>query len=120
MPTAIDALGDGGAVPSSGRARGCIELRDVSFAYPARKDVRVYEGMDLTVGEGQTVALAGPSGCGKSTLVALLERWYDVDSGALLLDGVDVRTLSVRWLRSQVCVHVHVHAHVHVHVHVHV
>jgi len=102
MPTAIDALGDGGAVPSSGRARGCIELRDVSFAYPARKDVRVYEGMDLTVGEGQTVALAGPSGCGKSTLVALLERWYDVDSGALLLDGVDVRTLSVRWLRSQV------------------
>jgi ATP-binding cassette subfamily B (MDR/TAP) protein 1 len=74
----------------------------VSFAYPARRDVVVYRGLSLTIDAGQTVALAGPSGCGKSTLVALLERWYDVDGGALLLDGVDVRALSVRWLRSQI------------------
>jgi len=62
----------------------------------------VYDGLCLTIDAGQTVALAGPSGCGKSTLVALLERWYDVDGGAMLLDGVDIRTLSVRWLRSQI------------------
>ena len=97
----IDALGGGGACPAE-RASGRIELRDVAFAYPARKEVSVYDCMCLSIDAGQTVALAGPSGCGKSTLVALLERWYDVDGGALLLDGADVRSLSVRWLRSQI------------------
>jgi ATP-binding cassette subfamily B (MDR/TAP) protein 1 len=100
----IDAFaaeeGAGDAPPEA--AAGRIELRNVSFAYPARRDVVVYRGLSLTIDAGQTVALAGPSGCGKSTLVALLERWYDVDGGALLLDGVDVRALSVRWLRSQI------------------
>ena len=109
----IDALGEqttaaagggdkraGVAVPS--RADGLIELRDVSFAYPARKEVSVYSGLSLTINAGQVVALAGPSGCGKSTLVALLERWYDVDGGSLLLDGQDVRSVSVRWLRAQI------------------
>jgi ATP-binding cassette subfamily B (MDR/TAP) protein 1 len=85
-----------------GRAAGALEVRDVVFAYPARSEVRIYDGLRLSIGAGQTVALAGPSGCGKSTLVALLERWYDVDGGAVLLDGVDVRDVSVAWLRSQV------------------
>ena len=100
-PGKIDALSQHGDVPAV-QPRGAIELRDVTFAYPARKNVPVYTGLNLHIDAGQTVALAGPSGCGKSTLVALLERWYDVDSGAVLLDGVDVRTLNVQWLRSQV------------------
>jgi ATP-binding cassette subfamily B (MDR/TAP) protein 1 len=100
---AIDALAEEPEDSSaSKRAAGLIELRDVSFAYPARKEVSVYSGLNLTIEAGQVVALAGPSGCGKSTLVALLERWYDVDGGALLLDGADVRSMSVRWLRSQI------------------
>ena len=102
QPDAIDALGGGGDVPAAGRATGRIVLDGVRFAYPARRDALVYDGLSLTIEAGQTVALAGPSGCGKSTLVALLERWYDVDGGALLLDGADVRSLSVRWLRSQI------------------
>jgi len=97
----IDALAEGGTAPTE-RARGRIEVRDVVFAYPARREVSVYDRLCLTIEAGQTVALAGPSGCGKSTLVALLERWYDVDDGTLLLDGMDIRTLSVRWLRSQI------------------
>ena len=102
-PDPIDALASEASDDMTRkRATGRIELTDVTFAYPARKDVCVYSGLSLTIDAGQTVALAGPSGCGKSTLVALLERWYDVDSGALLLDGVDVRSLSVRWLRSQI------------------
>ena len=101
-PSAIDALAGTGAVPPSGRAAGRIELVEVSFAYPARRDVQVYQGLSLTIEPGATVALAGPSGCGKSTLVALLERWYDVDGGRVVLDGADVRSLSVRWLRSQI------------------
>ena len=101
-PSAIDALAGTGDVPPSGRAAGRIELVEVSFAYPARRDVQVYQGLSLTIEPGATVALAGPSGCGKSTLVALLERWYDVDGGRVVLDGADVRSLSVRWLRSQI------------------
>jgi len=97
----INPLDDRGEVPP-GPVAGRIELKDVTFAYPARKEVNVYSGLSLTIEAGQSVALAGPSGCGKSTLVALLERWYDVDAGTLCLDGADVRSLSVQWLRSQI------------------
>ena len=98
---AIDALSAEGATPE-GRAAGRIELRDVHFAYPSRRELPVYRGLSLVIEAGQTVALAGPSGCGKSTVVALLERFYDVDGGSLLLDGRDVKSLNVRWLRSQI------------------
>ena len=65
-------------------------------------ELPVYQGLNLTIEAGQTVALAGPSGCGKSTVVSLLERFYDADAGAVLLDGVDVKQLNVRWLRAQI------------------
>ena len=97
----IDPLSEKGARPSE-RASGRVELRDVHFAYPTRPDVSVYKGFNLVIDAGQTVALAGPSGCGKSTLVGLLQRFYDVGSGSLTLDGVDVRQLSVQWLRAQI------------------
>ena len=61
----------------------------------------MYTALSLTVEAGSTVALAGPSGCGKSTVVALLQRFYDVDGGAVRVDGVDVRGVNVRWLRRQ-------------------
>jgi ABC-type bacteriocin/lantibiotic exporter with double-glycine peptidase domain len=54
------------------------------------------------VGAGKTVALVGESGSGKSTVVGLIERFYDPAAGAVLLDGRDIRTLNVRWLRQQV------------------
>jgi ABC-type multidrug transport system fused ATPase/permease subunit len=96
----IDALSADGATPE--RVDGHIELRDVHFAYPSRLELPVYQGLNLTIEAGQTVALAGPSGCGKSTVVSLLERFYDADGGAVLLDGVDVKRLNVRWLRAQI------------------
>jgi ATP-binding cassette subfamily B (MDR/TAP) protein 1 len=104
----VDALGDaaesggdgGGARP--GMVVGKLELSAVRFAYPARPDAPVYRGLDLTIEAGQTVALVGPSGAGKSTAVQLLERFYDPDEGAVLLDGRDVRELNVAWLRSQI------------------
>ena len=100
-PSAIDALSTEGVAPAT-RAAGRIELRDVHFAYPSRLELPVYQGLNLTIEAGQTVALAGPSGCGKSTVVSLLERFYDTDGGAVLLDGVDVKNLNVRWLRAQI------------------
>ena len=58
--------------------------------------------MDVSIEQGQTLALVGPSGCGKSTIVSLLERFYDPKSGRLTLDGKDLRDLNIRWLRSQI------------------
>ena len=58
-------------------------------------------GYSLTIPAGQTVALCGPSGSGKSTIIGLIERFYDPQSGTVKLDGVDLKTLNVKWLRSQ-------------------
>jgi len=81
--------------------RGAIEVRDVRFAYPTRPDLWVCRGYSLQIAAGTSCALVGPSGSGKSTIVALLQRFYDPQAGAVLLDGRDIRTLNLRWLRSQ-------------------
>jgi subfamily B ATP-binding cassette protein MsbA len=82
------------------RARGDVEFRGVSFGY-ARSDAPVVRGIDLVVPAGQHVALVGQSGSGKSTLASLLARFYDVETGAVLLDGRDVRDYRLSDLRRQ-------------------
>ena len=84
------------------RALGRIELKNVNFRYPSRPDVEVCQDYNLVIEPGECVALVGPSGSGKSTIMNLLLRFYDPLSGQVMLDGVDVTTLNVRWLRSQV------------------
>ena len=76
------------------RARGLIELKNVNFAYPARRDVSVCRGYSLTISPGETVALVGPSGSGKSTIINLLLRFYDPDSGEISLDGRNIKDLN--------------------------
>ena len=71
---------------------GTVNLQNVSFQYPTRPDVQVLRGLDLTVEQGQTVALVGSSGCGKSTTIQLLERFYDPMSG-LVVSIFDIYTL---------------------------
>jgi subfamily B ATP-binding cassette protein MsbA len=83
------------------RARGEVEYRNVSFTYDAEKG-RVLESLSLVVPAGTSVALVGQSGSGKSTLAGLLPRFYDVDAGSVLLDGVDVRDYRLRDLRRQI------------------
>ena len=78
------------------------ELRSVRFRYPSRPESAVLQDFSLRVAAGQTVALVGESGCGKSTALQLLLRFYDVEAGAVLLDGTDVRELGVSWLRQQI------------------
>jgi ATP-binding cassette subfamily B (MDR/TAP) protein 1 len=95
----IDSFSTDGVTPSS--VTGTIEVRDVHFAYPTAPDVPVCKGYSLKVEAGQTVALSGPSGSGKSTIISLIERFYDPHSGVVMLDGIDIKTLNVRWLRSQ-------------------
>ncbi len=79
--------------------RGTIEFRGVSFGYGR---VPVLHDVDLTVPAGRMVALVGTSGAGKSTLVNLLPRFYDVTSGAILLDGNDIRSVTLASLRRQI------------------
>jgi len=92
-------------VPASGAmldvVRGAIAVERVVFAYPASPDAQICRGLTLAIAAGQTCALCGPSGAGKSTVIELLERFYDPQSGSILLDGADIRTLNVRWLRAQ-------------------
>ena len=76
-----------------------IEFQNVSFAYA---DAPVLKQINLTIKAGQTVAVVGMSGVGKSTLVDLIPRFYDVSAGRILLDGVDIRDITVRSLRAQI------------------
>ncbi|MGA8206374.1 MAG: ATP-binding cassette domain-containing protein, partial [Woeseiaceae bacterium] len=80
--------------------RGEISLCNVVFSYPSRPDTRAVDDFSLEVGSGETVAIVGPSGAGKSTLFQLLLRFYDPLSGAIRIDGVDIREVAPRTLRS--------------------
>lgn len=82
--------------------QGEIELKDVYFRYPARPDVQIFAGFSLHVPSGTTVALVGQSGSGKSTVISLLERFYDPDSGQVLIDGIDLRELQLQWIRGKI------------------
>ncbi|POM80346.1 Multidrug resistance protein ABC Superfamily, partial [Phytophthora palmivora] len=81
---------------------GRIQALGVNFTYPSRPDVQILNDYNVTIEPGQTVAFVGASGGGKSTLISLLERFYDPQEGTILLDGRDVKTLNVKWLRSQI------------------
>ncbi|HMM43807.1 MAG TPA: ABC transporter ATP-binding protein [Thermomicrobiales bacterium] len=81
--------------------QGRIEFRDVHFRYPGAEQ-ETLAGIDLTIEPGQTAAIIGTTGSGKSSLVSLISRFYDVSSGAVLIDGHDVREVTLSSLRGQV------------------
>ncbi|XP_029414181.1 multidrug resistance protein 2 isoform X2 [Nannospalax galili] len=94
----IDSFSTKGHKPDN--VKGNLEFRNVHFSYPSRKDVQILKGLNLKVQSGQTVALVGSSGCGKSTTVQLLQRLYDPTEGVVSIDGQDIRTINVRYLRE--------------------
>lgn len=95
-------LKDGG-FDGSTEVRGRIEFRDVSFAYPGSNQV-VLKNINLTIQPGETVGIMGATGCGKSSLVNLIPRFYDASSGAVLVDGVDVREYDQKDLRDKIAI----------------
>jgi subfamily B ATP-binding cassette protein MsbA len=83
--------------------RHSIEFRDVGFAYSTEEgEHQILHNVDLSVRAGEVLALVGPSGAGKSTLVNLIPRFFDVTSGSILIDGKDVRELTLASLRGQI------------------
>ena len=88
------------ALPSP--ASGDVGFDNVSFAYPTRPNVKVLDGVSLSVRAGEKVAIVGPSGAGKSTLFHLLLRFYDPASGSISLDGVPVKVADPREVRSRI------------------
>jgi len=98
-PTVVDAPG---AVPLP-RSKGVVEFESVTFRYPGTERNAV-DGVSLRVEPGETVALVGESGAGKTTLTKLLLRFYDVDDGAIRIDGWDVREVQLESLRDNIAV----------------
>uniref|UniRef100_A0A671FUS3 ATP binding cassette subfamily B member 1 n=1 Tax=Rhinolophus ferrumequinum TaxID=59479 RepID=A0A671FUS3_RHIFE len=94
----IDSYSKHGHKPEN--IKGNLEFTNVHFSYPSRKEVQILTGLNLTVQSGQTVALVGNSGCGKSTTVQLIQRLYDPTEGMVSIDGQDIRTINVRYLRE--------------------
>ena len=81
--------------------KGHLQFTGVAFSYPTAEQFKICTGLTLEVQPGQVCALCGPSGSGKSTVIALLQRFYDPTSGSVLLDGVELKTLNLKWLRRQ-------------------
>ncbi len=84
--------------PALPRAKGEVRAEDVAFSY--EKDRELIKHFDLDVKPGMRVAIVGPTGCGKTTLIGLLMRFYDVDEGAIFVDGHDIRTVTRASLRE--------------------
>lgn len=95
-----DAPGAGGPAPAGAPTRGEVAFEHVSFSYDPTRPL--IEDLSLVARPGQTVAIVGPTGAGKTTLVNLVMRFYDVDAGRILLDGVDTSTLTRQELRAEV------------------
>ncbi|MBA3989917.1 MAG: ABC transporter ATP-binding protein [Propionibacteriales bacterium] len=95
------ALSAGMRTPDARAPRTELRVRDLRFTYP-RTDRQIYDGLDLTVPAGSSLAIVGQNGAGKTTLAKLLCRLYDPDSGAIEVDGVDLRDLDVDAWRDRV------------------
>uniref|UniRef100_A0A669QZ44 ATP binding cassette subfamily B member 4 n=1 Tax=Phasianus colchicus TaxID=9054 RepID=A0A669QZ44_PHACC len=94
----IDSSSNAGYKPDN--IKGNLEFQNVYFSYPARPDIKILKGLNLKIKCGQTVALVGSSGCGKSTTVQLIQRFYDPKEGTITIDGQDLKSLNVRYLRE--------------------
>lgn len=96
-PEVLDPVAPGKPVVP---AAGAIAFSNVHFAYPMRREVPVFNGLNLAVRAGERVAIVGPSGAGKSTIFQLLLRFYDPTSGSVMIDGVPINQMSLQELRN--------------------
>jgi ATP-binding cassette subfamily B protein len=91
---------DRDSAQEAGRLKGDIEYRGVRFGYSAERPV--FDGLDLWIEAGETIAFVGPSGAGKTTICSLLPRFYEIAAGAITIDGIDIRDMTLKSLRSNI------------------
>ncbi|MEZ2333445.1 ABC transporter transmembrane domain-containing protein [Mesorhizobium sp. RCC_202] len=91
-------------LPLPAIAKGAISFDDVSFSYPARPDRAAVHGLSFQVKPGETVAIVGPSGAGKSTVFSLILRFYDPETGRIVIDGVDLREADPAAIRARIAI----------------
>uniref|UniRef100_A0A8V0ZU79 Bile salt export pump n=1 Tax=Gallus gallus TaxID=9031 RepID=A0A8V0ZU79_CHICK len=84
------------------KVRGEIEFHNVTFHYPSRPDVKILDNISMVIKTGETTAFVGASGAGKSTIIQLIQRFYDPTDGMITLDGHDIHSLNIQWLRAQI------------------
>ncbi len=94
-------INDAGDVKRAGDLRGYVEFQDVTFSYPGAEEPALSH-VSFKAAPGQVTAIIGGTGSGKSTLISLIPRFYDVDSGRILIDGVDVREMSQEYMRAKI------------------
>ncbi|XP_076438755.1 ATP-dependent translocase ABCB1-like [Babylonia areolata] len=100
VPSINSQSTEGRRLPEGFRSE--VVFKDVEFHYPSRPDAKILQKLNITVQQGQTVALVGSSGCGKSTTVQLIERFYDAEEGSVTLGGCSVKELNLQHLRAQI------------------
>lgn len=81
---------------------GAIQLKDVCFTFPSRPNIEILHNVNLSIESNTVTAIVGRSGSGKSTIASLLLRFYEPQSGGVYLDGVDIKELNLKWLRSHI------------------
>ena len=96
-PTYLEYLGE----PTKPKIKGKIEFKNVSFKYPNEEEYSL-RGVNLTINPGEKIAIIGATGSGKSTLINLIPRFYDPDEGTIEIDGHDIRSIDLRYLREVV------------------
>jgi ABC-type multidrug transport system fused ATPase/permease subunit len=103
QPTVVTGEGSDSRQPAK-RFDGEVSFENVSFAYPSRKDFPVLKNISFKANKGETIAIVGPSGAGKSTITALILRFYDPNSGKIIIDGKNTLDYSLTELRSQMAI----------------
>jgi ABC-type multidrug transport system fused ATPase/permease subunit len=89
---------------SINKIKGDVTFNNVAFSYPSRKEVKVLKDINFSAGFGQKIAIVGPSGMGKSTIASLLLRFYDIDSGEILIDGKNIYDYDLENLRGNMSI----------------
>ena len=82
--------------------KGEVELKDVFFSYPSRPDQLIFNGFSVHASSGTTMAIVGESGSGKSTVINLVERFYDPQAGEVLIDGMNIKSFKLEWIRGKI------------------
>ncbi|MDE7201561.1 MAG: ABC transporter ATP-binding protein/permease, partial [Lachnospiraceae bacterium] len=103
-PAICDGEYDTSVIKADNAVKGKIEFRNVSFAYSGMRDERILKDISLVINPGETFAILGATGCGKSSFVNLIPRLYDVTSGQVLVDGIDVRSYPLKELRDKIAI----------------